>query len=205
MNTKGKKTRQHIIDKATVLFTKNGFNHTSLSQILTATGLAKGGFYFHFDSKESLALAVIDSLKECWTHEILPKLKEGKDARENLKLMFSAPGDCCSSAEGIRPTILLLNLATEMLEVNDRFSRMLSQIIKDWWTLLEAIIEQGKSEGIFRIDIDNQSVAAIILCNVMGANLLALLNKEPAFYNKQLSIFETVLFKGIEKNQEVSK
>ena len=204
MNTKGEKTRQHIIHEATVLFTKNGFNHTSLSQILTATGLAKGGFYFHFSSKENLALAVIDSLKECWTNEILPKLKEGKDARENLKLMFSAPGDCCSSSEGIRPTILLLNLATEMLEVNDKFATMLGQIIKDWWTLLEAIIEQGKSERIFRTDIDNQSVAAIILCNVLGANLLALLNKEPAFYNKQLSTFERVLFKGIEKKLKVS-
>lgn len=200
MNTKGEKTRQHIIDKATVLFTKNGFNHTTVSQILATTGIAKGGFYFHFKSKESLVLAVIESLKECWAKEILPKLKEGKDARENLKLMFSAPGDCCNSSEGIRPTILLLNLATEMLEVNDKFSTMLSQIIKDWWTILEAIIEQGKSERIFRSDIDKQSVAAIILCNVMGANLLALLNKEPAFYNKQLSTFERVLFKGIEKN-----
>jgi len=200
MNTKGEKTRQIIIDKATVLFTRYGFNHTSLNQILAATGLAKGGFYFHFKSKDGLALAVIESLKECWTKEILPKLKKGKNARENLKLMFSAPGDCCNSTEGIRPTILLLNLATEMLEVNDKFSTMLSQIIKDWWTILEAVIEQGKSEEIFRSDIDNQSVAAIILCNVMGANLLALLKKEPAFYNKQLSTFERVLFKGIEKN-----
>ena len=200
MNTKGEKTRQLIIDKATVLFTRNGFNHTSLSQILAATDLAKGGFYFHFKSKEDLALAVIKSLKECWTNEILPKLKEGKDARENLKSMFSAPGGCCNSSDGIRPTILLLNLATEMLEFNDKFSTMLSQIIKNWWTILEAIIEQGKSEHLFRNDIDNQSVAAIILCNVMGANLLALLNKEPAFYKKQLSTFEKVLFKGIEKN-----
>lgn len=87
------------------------------------TGLTKGGFYFHFKSKENLALAVIEALKECWAKEILPKLKEGKDARENLKLMFSAPGDCCNSSEGIRPTILLLNLATEMLEVNDKFRR----------------------------------------------------------------------------------
>ncbi len=200
MNKKGEKTRQIIIDKATVLFTRYGFNHTSLNQILAATGLAKGGFYFHFKSKEGLALAVIESLKECWTNEILPKLKEGKDARENLKSMFSAPGDCCNSSEGIRPTILLLNLATETLEVNDNFSTMLSQIIKDWWTILEAIIEQGKSEDIFRSDIDNQSVAAIILCSVMGANLLALLKKEPAFYNKKLTTFEGVLFKGIEKN-----
>ncbi len=62
MITKGEKTRRIIIDKATVLFTMYGFNHTSLSQILATTGIAKGGFYFHFKSKESLALAVIESL-----------------------------------------------------------------------------------------------------------------------------------------------
>ena len=65
MNTKGEKTRQHIIDKATVLFTKNGFNHNTVSHILATTGLSKGGFYFHFKSKAVLFLAVIDSLKDC--------------------------------------------------------------------------------------------------------------------------------------------
>lgn len=197
MKTKGQRTRQHIIDKATILFTKNGYNRTSLSQILNATELTKGGFYFHFKSKESLARAVIESLHECWLNEVLPKIKTGKGAQQKLRVMFSAPGDCCSSSEAIRPTILLLNLATEMLEADDRFSKMLGNIIKDWWTILEDIIEQGKSELIFKNDTDNHSVAAIILCNVMGANLLALLNKEPTFYNQQLSVFEKVLFEGI--------
>lgn len=183
-----------------ILFTRNGYNHTSLSQILQATGLAKGGFYFHFRSKENLAKAVIESLEECWISEVLPKLQQGKTAQEKLNVMFSAPGDCCNSSDGIRPTVLLLNLATEMLEVNDEFSALLRKIIKDWWTILEAIIEQGKNEKVFREDLDNKCVAAIILCNVMGANLLALLDKQPSFYNRQLFTFEKILFEGIEIN-----
>lgn len=193
---KGKKTRQLIIDKATILFTKNGYNNTTLSQILKATGLAKGGFYFHFQSKEELGIAVIQSLEECWTHEILPKLQQGVNAKEKLELMFSSPGDC-TSTNSIRPTILLLTLATEMIEVNDKFSKMLQHIFKGWWMIIEAIIEEGKLENIFRKDIDAGAVAAIILSNILGANLLSLLNKKLDIYEKQLKMLKTILFEGI--------
>lgn len=192
---KGENTRQQIVEKATTLFTKNGYNHTSLSQILKATGLAKGGFYFHFKSKEALGIAVIQSLEDCWKKQILPQLLQGKSAKEKLDLMFYSPGDCSSSE--FRPTMLLLILATEMLEVNDKFSKMLSQIIKGWWTMIEAIIEEGKLEKLFREEIDATAVAAIILSNIMGANLLALLNGSSDIYYKQLSSLKSVLFEGI--------
>lgn len=193
---KGEKTRQLIIDKATILFTKMGYNHTSLSQILKATGLAKGGFYFHFKSKEELGMAVIKSLEDCWTKEILPKMLQGRDAKEKLELMFSIPGDCTGQQE-IRPTILPLTFATEMIEVNDMFSRMLQQIFKGWRLMIAAIIEEGKLEKIFRNDIDAMDVAAIILSNIMGANLLAMLDGMTEIYDNQLKTLKTVLFEGI--------
>jgi AcrR family transcriptional regulator len=195
--TRGEETRKLIVERATVLFTKNGYNSTSLSDILEVTGLAKGGFYFHFKSKEELGLATIDALEDCWTTEILPKMMQGKDAKEKLHLMFSAPGDCCSSSGGMRPTILLLNLATEMIEVNPKFSSALQRIFTGWLLVLEAIIEEGKYEHLFRQDADSAAIAAIILSNIMGANLLALLNGNTALYNKQLSALNDVLFMGI--------
>ncbi len=198
---KGKDTRQLIIEKATLLFTKQGYNNTSLSQILKATGLAKGGFYFHFKSKEALGEAVIKCLEECWTRQVLPRMISGRDAREKLELMFSAPGDCCLP-EGMRPTVLLMNLATEMMDVNQRFGRMLQQILRGWWLVLEAVIEEGKIEGLFRPDVDSTGVAAIILSNIMGANLLSILNGETELYHKQLVALRTVLFEGIANNEK---
>ncbi|MFQ5709664.1 MAG: TetR/AcrR family transcriptional regulator [bacterium] len=193
---KGERTRQLIIEKSTGLFTKNGYNHTTLSQILSATGLTKGGFYFHFKSKEELGVAVIKTLEECWTTEILPKMLQGKDAKEKLDFLFSYPGDChCQS--GNRPMILLLTLATEMIEVNDKFSKMLHQIYNGWIMMLASIIEEGKLENIFRKKIDAMDVASIILNNIMGANLIALLNGKVDLYEKQLSTLKNILFEGI--------
>ena len=195
---RGEKTRQLIIDKATILFTKYGYNHTSLNKILHATGLAKGGFYFHFRSKEELGAAVIKSLEDCWTKEILPRMMQGKDAKEKLELIFSLPGDCCCEHENRqRPIILLLTLATEMMDVNDKFSKMLKKIFKGWWMLITAIIEEGKLEKIFRNDIDAMAVSGIILSNIIGANLLAMLDSNSELYTIQLNTLKSVLSDGI--------
>lgn len=201
MKNKGEHTRQQIIHKATLLFTRSGYNNTSLSQILASTGLAKGGFYFHFKSKEELGRAVLEYLESCWTQQMLEKMSGAKNAKEKLNLILTSPGDC-HCAEGLRPTILLLNLATEMIEVNDDFSRRLQRIFKGWWIVIEAIIEEGKMEGVFRKNLNPTAVAAIILSNIMGANLLALLNGNSDIYIDQLRALRSVLFDGIASDVE---
>jgi AcrR family transcriptional regulator len=195
---KGETTRKLIVDKATILFTKYGYNHTSLNQILQAAGIAKGGFYFHFESKAELGKAVIQSLEDCLTKDILPKMIQGKDAKDKLELIFSLPGDCyCEQENRVRPTILLFTLAAEMIEVNEKFSKMIQNIFKGWCRLIAAIIEEGKLEGLFRDDVDAMAVAGIILSNIMGANLLAMLDGNSDVYSSQLQTLKSVLFDGI--------
>lgn len=195
--SKGNLTRELIINKATILFTRNGYNRTSLSDILVATGLTKGGFYFHFRSKEELGAAVIDTLELYWRDVLLPSMAQGKDAVEKINILLSSRGDCDNTPDCIRPTILLLNLATEMMEVHDCFSKRLRAIFTEWWHKLEEVIEEGKKDGLFREGICTNSVAAIILSNIMGANLLAVLNDNPKIYRQQLASLQQILLTGI--------
>src|ERR1051325_4681678 len=53
--TKAERTRQFIIEQAAPIFNRKGFAGTSMSDILHATGLAKGGLYGNFESKEEIA------------------------------------------------------------------------------------------------------------------------------------------------------
>ena len=57
---KGKETRARIIAEAASLFNQRGFEGGSLSQLMEATGLEKGGIYRHFSSKEELAAEAFD-------------------------------------------------------------------------------------------------------------------------------------------------
>ncbi|NIK12973.1 TetR/AcrR family transcriptional regulator [Alkalibacillus almallahensis] len=51
--------REEMLDAAVQLFQENGFYDTSVEDITSACGISKGGFYKHFDSKESMVLELL--------------------------------------------------------------------------------------------------------------------------------------------------
>jgi len=57
--TKGEATRLTIIDASVELFLENGYHATSMRRIAERSGLALGGIYNHFASKEAIFEAVV--------------------------------------------------------------------------------------------------------------------------------------------------
>ncbi|HZD71660.1 MAG TPA: TetR family transcriptional regulator, partial [Actinomycetes bacterium] len=51
------RTRAHIIEIAALAFAEHGYEGVSLNELVKASRVSKGAFYFHFSSKEELALA----------------------------------------------------------------------------------------------------------------------------------------------------
>src|SRR5947208_13020184 len=52
--------RQKILDAARSLIEGRGYSALGVAEICKAAGVPKGSFYYFFESKESLALAVVD-------------------------------------------------------------------------------------------------------------------------------------------------
>ncbi len=55
-------TRERLLDAAERVFAEKGFYQSAVSEIVEVSGTSKGSVYFHFPSKESLFLAVMDHL-----------------------------------------------------------------------------------------------------------------------------------------------
>ena len=53
-------TRQRIVNAAVELFSEVGYQATGLGDIIERAQLTKGALYYHFDSKEALATAIIE-------------------------------------------------------------------------------------------------------------------------------------------------
>ena len=53
-------TRRKIIISAAELFSEIGYPATGLADIIKRAEMTKGALYYHFDSKESLATAIIE-------------------------------------------------------------------------------------------------------------------------------------------------
>ena len=59
-NTKGEKSKELIIKCAALLFIQKGYTATGINDILKIADLPKGSFYFYFNSKKDLAIAVAE-------------------------------------------------------------------------------------------------------------------------------------------------
>ena len=56
---RGSASRREILDAAARLFQKNGYGDTSLRELANAVGMKAGSLYYHFASKEQLAIEVL--------------------------------------------------------------------------------------------------------------------------------------------------
>ncbi len=65
-------TRALIIETASELFYKNGYNLTGINEIIAKAGIAKATLYSHFKSKEELCLAYLDARD----NDLLKNIKE---------------------------------------------------------------------------------------------------------------------------------
>jgi AcrR family transcriptional regulator len=74
--TKGQRTRSRLIETAYQLFSEQGYHGTSTRQIAQNAGLALGGIYNHFDSKEDIFFAALEAHHPY--HEMLPVLQKAQ-------------------------------------------------------------------------------------------------------------------------------
>src|SRR4030065_551836 len=61
MQKRSKATRDNILDAATQLFSRNGYDATGVAEICQAAGVSKGAFYHHFPSKQAVFLDLLES------------------------------------------------------------------------------------------------------------------------------------------------
>ena len=86
--TKAEKTKEFIIAKAAPLFNKKGYAGTSMSDIMKATGLAKGGLYGNFESKDEIAALAFEYSYNLLKEDIGQKIKSKKTGVEKLQTIF---------------------------------------------------------------------------------------------------------------------
>ena len=79
-------TKQEILEASLELFSVQGFEATSISQIADAVGIRKASLYSHFDSKQAILDAIVkEVLRQYGEHSIFARANWEKDA-DNLPL-----------------------------------------------------------------------------------------------------------------------
>ena len=61
MQQRSEETRNHILEAATQLFSKTGYDATGVAEICQSAGVSKGAFYHHFPSKQAVFMELLNS------------------------------------------------------------------------------------------------------------------------------------------------
>lgn len=77
---KGEASRAKLVACAAELFWRRGYNATGLAEILKAAELPKGSFYFYFEGKRDLAVAVIEYYRRIVSDD-MKQMAEERDWR----------------------------------------------------------------------------------------------------------------------------
>jgi TetR/AcrR family transcriptional regulator, transcriptional repressor for nem operon len=175
--SKGQKTRERIVAEAANLFNQRGFEGSSMSDVMAATGLEKGGIYRHFSSKEELAAEAFDYAWKSAFETRIHDLEQAPNSIEKLKRFIvnfingrpAVPGGCP-----------VLNTAIEADDGNLLLRERVRAAWREWRDYLAEIVAAGLKRKEIRPEVDAKQVATLIISSLEGALMIARLerNKE---------------------------
>jgi AcrR family transcriptional regulator len=164
----GTQTRENIIRQAAALFNRQGFAGASMSDIMQATGLQKGGIYRHFESKEALALEAFDYAVAQTAARFSAALEGREHAVERLEGIVGVfarlhddppvPGGCP-----------MMNTAVQTDDAENPALRDRARTALDGLrTLIRQTVRKGIARGEVRPDVDGDELATLMICSLEG-------------------------------------
>ena len=177
---KGETTRLAIEDAAIHLFLEQGYAATSMRQIADKAGLALGGIYNHFSSKDEIFQGII--VDKHPYKKILPALlaAEGETAEEFFKNAFNI----VIAELGKQPEFVNL-MFIELVEFKGKHgSVMLREIAPKVLPVFEKIVKSRKS-----LRVNNP---AVLMRSFMGAIV--------SYFITEMIISDSVISKLMPKN-----
>jgi TetR/AcrR family transcriptional repressor of nem operon len=174
---KGDDTRRMILDTTAGMFNQRGYFGASMTDILRATGLQKGGVYNHFRSKEELALEAFDHACSLVRERFADALRDKPNAVDRLLAMLSVCR-CNMEDPPVAGGCPIMNTAVESDDAHPALHQRAIKAMDDWRNLIIRTVNRGIEKGEVKPSVDPDNLATILIATVEGALMLAKLYKD---------------------------
>ena len=174
--TKGQETKQEIVRKAAPLFNQKGYAGTSLSDLMDATGLQKGGIYRHFSGKEELATEAFDY---SWQKAVTGRLEGVENLPNSVDRLKKMVDNFVDMRAGLVPGgCPLMNTAIEADDGNTVLRNRARKALQGWITRLSRIALDGIHKHEIDTRIKPRKLSEWIIGSLEGALLISRLQKD---------------------------
>jgi len=151
-------TKDAILDAASDLLSKVGYQHMTIDQVARQAGLGKGTIYIYFQSKKELALSVIDRLNVRLRERLRTILRSPEPIEARLRDMLMERimyrFECVKNYKGAVDQILDA-LRPALLERRGHYTELEAVIF------VEALVE-GRTLGVFECEYPDRTAHALL-------------------------------------------
>ncbi len=167
------RTKEKIVECAKRLFNRDGYKNTSLKKIIDESGVQKGGIYYYFPNKETLAFDVIKQAGDDLV-KFLNKSSHGKTAFEKIVNQLSAILDYHKQKQ-CKLGCIFGNSALEMSNHSELIRQAINDLFKRWGKLLQNLLEEASSEGSLKNELESKSeeLSMTIVAMIEGGIMLS--------------------------------
>jgi TetR/AcrR family transcriptional regulator, transcriptional repressor for nem operon len=175
--SRGRATRERIVERAAELFAERGIAATSVDEVLAAAGAGKGQFYHYFRGRDELAAAAVGY--RC--AQAVAGLTEALGSVSSLAGLEQALAAFIAGFEQMgMPGCPIGTLAAEVAGRNEDARLQAAAGFDAWEQLLADALERMRQHGELRADAEPAALATGLLASIEGGMVLSQARKDIA-------------------------
>lgn len=178
-------TRHAIVVAAAEEFDRAGYADTPLSAILRRSGVTKGAFYFHFASKQAVAVALVRLQAHHWSRLQRHWLGRGLDP---LSTAIALVDD----AVRVLGQDVLIRAGTRLAHQPVGSSAAGRTGQPNWENLFTGLLRRSAERGVLRAGVD-PGVAARVLCRALVGAVSVAQQGQPDLPARVAEIWRVIL------------
>ena len=155
-----------IVDAAVELFTDAGYGDTDLAAIIRRAGITKGAFYYHFNSKEQVADAIIAEGNLRLRKVFVDADQTSSSALQNLIV-------ATFGVARLMRTDTLVGAGNLLIQSLNQVGHAGQGLYPDWIGMFTWYLKTVAAQGDLRNDVDTVEAGETVCASVLGAQLLS--------------------------------
>lgn len=190
MKSKGNVTKEKLMDIAERNILASGFAATSIESLITEAGISKAGFFYHFDSKNALAYALMQRYREQDAFLFSSMFKRAAeltdDPLQQMLVFIKLLAEMMENIEGLHPGCLVASFTYESHQINKEVKAITADSVKDWRRLFKAQIEKINTVYSAKADTNSDDLADMLSTIIEGGIVVSRALNDPNILVKQL-------------------
>jgi AcrR family transcriptional regulator len=186
--------RDSILSVAQDIFTRYGYQKTTMNDIARGMGKGKSSIYYYFDRKEDIFSAVVEKELSELRRKILASVEEADGPREKLKVYVK------ERMQGLGKMVNLFNvLRTEFSAQREFTDKIRMKTDEEEIGIIRSILKEGVAGGTFNLT-DTYLTSIVIVTALKGMEIpLVITRKEENHLEMTLDRLLDILFYGMVK------